>query len=197
MHSRGAIQMQSRWRRYSATLKRLPLLLLLLAATQTAGVARGDGDQGVEYQVKAAFIYHFAKYVEWPSELAANPPPTLTVCVLGRSELGRALASIAGKSIRGRRVVVSYVRRVEELPPCDILFVGVSEKGRLDRILGATRARPILTVSDIKRFAASGGIIGFVPVGEKVRFEINQRAALQAKLRISAQLLKLATAVFE
>lgn len=201
MLSSAISNLKHSWRRHLAARfrggSRLALSVLLAAAIQSSGVARGDADQAVEYQVKAAFIYHFIKYVDWPADLAGNPPPTLTLCVLGRSDFGRAIASISGKTVRGRRVVVSYVRRLEDLPSCDLLFVSVSERGRLPQILAATRSHPVLTVSDIKHFAAAGGIIGFVPVGERVRFEINQRAALHANLRVSAQLLKLATAVLE
>ena len=174
------------------------LILLLFSVVMASGAAAWDEpEQPSEYQVKAAFIYHFAKFVEWPSESSRRSPSTLTVCVLGRSPFGTALSSIGGLTVRGRRVTVTYIKRIQELESCDILFVSVSERGKLAQILSAVGTRPILTISDLKMFAAAGGMIGFIPVGDQIRFEINQRAALRSNLRISAQLLKLATSVSE
>lgn len=175
----------------------LLLAALLMTLVLSAPFARGEVDQAGEYQVKAAFLNHFAKYIEWPAEAAGKAYPTLTVVVLGKSNFGKAFASISGKTVRGRRVTVSYIRRIEDLEACDILFVSVSEKARLGQILAAVASLPIVTVSDIRRFVFAGGMIGFVSVNEKVRFEINQHAAGRCGLRISAQLLKLATAVVE
>jgi hypothetical protein len=169
------------------------LAVLVLAVPE----ARSDSDQAEEYQVKSAYIYNFAKFVVWPSKPEAKAAATLTMGVIGRSPISKSLASFVGKGLRGRRIVVTSIKRLEELDSCDLLFVSVSEKGRLHEILAAVGTRPILTVSDIKRFVAAGGMIGFVPVGEKVRFEINQRAALSSNLHLNAQLLKLATEVLE
>ena len=171
--------------------------LLLTSVMISTPAAWGDVDQAGEYQVKAAYLYHFAKFIEWPSDAAGSASQTLTVCVVGNSPFGRSFASISGKTVRGRRVAITYIRRIEELEACDILFVSVSEKAKLGQILAAVASRPILTISDIKRFVSAGGMIGFVSLNDKVRFEINQRAAQRSGLRISAQLLKLATMVVE
>ena len=156
-----------------------------------------ETNQTSEYQVKAAYLYHFAKFVEWPSDTTANVSPTLTVCVLGKSPFGDALNTISGKTVRGRRVVITFIKTIDDLKECDILFVSMSEKAKLGQILNSVASRSILTISDIKGFAAAGGMIGFVSVSDKVRFEINQRASQRSYLRISAQLLKLATIVTE
>ena len=150
-----------------------------------------------EYQVKAAYIYHFAKFIEWPSDAPGSAAQTLTVCVLGKSPFGKALGAISGKTVRGRRVMITHINRIEELEACEILFVSPSEKPKLSQILASVSSRPILTISDIKRFASAGGMIGFVPAGDRIRFEINQRAAQRSGLRSSAQLLKLATMIVD
>ena len=168
-------------------------LLLLVGST----LARSETGEVGEYQVKAAYIYRFARFVEWPSDAPGRIAPTLTVCALGKSPFGDALNSIAGKTVGGRRVAVIYISRIEELEACDILFISVSERAKLGHILASVASRPILTISDIKRFVTAGGMIGFVSVNDRVRFEINQRAAQRSGMRISAQLLKLATTVTE
>ena len=149
-----------------------------------------------DYQVKAAYLYHFARFVEWPAEAAGAP---LTISVIGKApaSFAAALAGISGKTVRNRRLVINFVDRVEDLQGCDILFVTGVEKGRVEHILASVASRPILTVSDLSRFVATGGMIGFVPGNDKVRFAINQRVSQRSGLRISAQLLKLATTVVE
>ena len=155
---------------------------------------RTETEQAGEYQVKSAYLYNFAKYIDWPAEGSVNSG-TFTICILGKSPFGNALGAIAGKSVRGKHVAVTYINRIEDLKECQILYIAASEKGNLSQILATVASRPILTVSDTRRFATSGGAIGFVIVNDKIRFEINQRIAHRAGLRISAQLLKLATTV--
>jgi hypothetical protein len=170
------------------------MFLLVLVASLLFCAPSITWSEPGEYQVKAAYLYHFAKFVEWPSDAASA---SLNICVIGKSPFGSALSSISGKKVRNRSVVISYLNRIDELKECDILFVCASEKARLSQILAAMASRPTLTVSDLKHFASAGGMIGFVSVSDKLRFEINQRAAQRAGLRVSAQLLKLATMVVE
>lgn len=149
-----------------------------------------------ELQIKAAYLYHFAKFVQWPVESPASP---LVICVIGRAPLPftTALAGLAGKMVRNRRIAITYLGRIEDLAACDVLFVSSTEKANAERIVAAVGSRPILTVSDQKGFVGAGGIIGFVQERDRVRFQINQRASQRSNLRISAQLLKLATLVVE
>ena len=183
----------------SACQKRSQFILLLVAGLQFFGPpsAWTETNQPSEYQVKASYLYNFAKFVEWPSEASDLPPPTFIICILGKSPFGDALDSISGKAVRGRRVAITHINRIEELKECDILFVGASERIRLGQILASVNSRPILTISDIKRCAAAGTMIGFVPAGDTIKFEINHRAVQRAGLRISAHLLKLARVVVE
>ena len=174
-------------------------LLMMLSGLLCPGPAcvRAETGQASEYQVKAAYLYHFAKFVEWPADTAGKPPATLTIAVLGKSSIGAALEGISGSTVKNRRVVIVSITRVEELKGCDILFVCASERTKLDRIFASVASRPILTVSDIRGFAASGGMIGFVSAHDRIRFEINQWASQRSGLIISAQLLKLATSVID
>lgn len=173
--------------------------LLLLAVTLFFGpsLAWSDTTQASEYEVKAAYLYQFAKFIEWPSEGAGSGAVNLSICVLGKSPFGGAFSTYVGKKVRNRRVTVAGINRIEELNDCDILFVSTSEKAKLKQILASAASRPVLTISDIKHFAAAGGMIGLISVDDKLRFEINQRATQRSNLRVSAKLLKLAVTVVE
>jgi hypothetical protein len=173
------------------------LLVTLVAAVVTPSVTSAQSPDFREYQVKAAFIYNFALYVEGPTNADNGGNKPYSVCVIGDNYLGPALASINGRVIRNRRLVVSQVREVEDVGNCDILFISASEKTNLTSFLEAVRSRPVLTISDMERFTQSGGMIGFVTLDNKVRFEINLKQAQRSRLRVSSQLLKLARDVIE
>jgi hypothetical protein len=147
-----------------------------------------------EYEVKAAFLYNFAKYVEWPSAPAADAP--FVICVLGQDPFGGLLdQTLSGKSIRERPLEVRRCAGVEEAAQAQIVFVGTSERADLPRILQALHGRPVLTVGEMDRFAERGGMVGFRVQGELVRFDINADQVAKAGLRMSSQLLKLARIV--
>lgn len=149
-----------------------------------------------EYQVKAAFLYNFGKFVEWPPQ--AQPSNSFTICVLGQDPFGPVLDElIKGRSLQGKKLVARRPERVEDAGNCQILFISSSENGRLAQILGALRGRSVLTVGEAERFAHRGGMINFRLEGSKVRFEINLDAAEHEGLTVSSQLLKLATIIRE
>jgi hypothetical protein len=167
-----------------------------LSAVVTPSETSAQSPDFREYQVKAAFIYNFALYVEGPTNADGIRKP-YTVCIIGTNYLGPALASIKGRVIRNRRLVVTQVREVEDVGDCEILFISASEKTNLTSILEAVRSRPVLTISDMERFTQSGGMIGLMTLDNKVRFEINLKQAQRSRLRVSSQLLKLARDVIE
>lgn len=149
-----------------------------------------------EYQVKAAFLYNFAKFVEWPPEEFKTPKDPILVCVLGHNPFGTSLEdAIRGKTIDGRGFALRQVSNAEQASACQILFVS-SEDGKRFRSL-ARNLKPagILTVGEMQDFAVEGGIINFKLDGDRVRFEINVNAAEHAQLHISSKLLSLAQIV--
>lgn len=150
-----------------------------------------------EHEVKASYLYNFAKYVEWPAAAFPRENSPLTICIVGKSPLNEVIESLAGKTIKNRRLVIRQFSKIEDLNECQILFINATVKTSLTQLLVSIAPRPILTVSDSKGFAALGGIIEFVPVADKIRFEINNRAAQHVNLRISSHLLRLATTVIE
>jgi hypothetical protein len=148
-----------------------------------------------EYSVKAAFLYHFAQFVEWPSD-TAGAPSTLTIGVLGDDPFGDQLDRVAlGKTVGGRTLSVRRLAAPEEAARCDILFISTSEAGRLSEILARLGGAPVLTVGEADRFARRGGMIGFFFEDGRVRLEVNVKAAEAARLRVSSKLLSVARLV--
>ena len=149
-----------------------------------------------EYQVKAAFLFHFAQFVDWPPEAFKDAASPLTYCTAGEDPFHGALdASLNGKMIGARAVRVIHFRQVQEIQGCQIVFLGTPEKKLISAMLANLRASPILTVGESEDFVQGGGMIGFFLEGNKVRFDINLDAAERAKLKISARLLALAKIV--
>ena len=112
-----------------------------------------------------------------------------------KSPFGGALDSLSGKTVKKRKLVIRQINRVEEMGNCHVLFVSTSEKMHLPNILAAVKNQNVLTVSDMDRFAEAGGIINFITLEDKVRFEINVDAAAQTPLKLSSQLLRVAKLV--
>jgi len=151
--------------------------------------------QSKEYLIKAAFLYNFIKFVDWPSESFKNDAAPINLYVLGDDPFGEALDTIRGKRVKGRRLVIKQVRRVEQIEGAHLLFISTSEKGRVKQILKSLADAPVLTISEMEGFGQNGGIINFITVDNKIQFEINSEKAEQHRLRISSQLLKLARIV--
>lgn len=148
-----------------------------------------------EYPLKAAFLYHFAEFVEWPID-SPLPPATITIGILGRDPFGDVLdKAILAKMAAGRTLVVRRFPVVAALEPCEILFISSSEMTRLPEILVLLKRSPVLTVGEADRFARRGGMIGFYFEDNRVRLEVNRAAAERTGLRFSSKLLGVARLV--
>ena len=173
----------------------LGLAVLLLALTFAKAFAN-DAPVVGEYQVKAAFLFNFAKFVTWPTATFEGPESPIEICVAGRDPFGGALEETIGeRTVRGRPVAVRRIDGSEKVADCEIVFFADSERApvlarRLERA-------PVLTVGETAGFAEAGGIVNFKIEENRVRFEINPDAASRAGLRVSSQLLNLATVVRE
>jgi hypothetical protein len=149
-----------------------------------------------EYQVKAAFLFHFAQFVDWPPEAFKDAASPLTYCTVGEDPFHGALdASMSGKTIGPRPVRVLHFKRAQDIQNCEVLFLGGQEQKSIPAALANLRGNPVLTVGESEHFVQDGGMIGFLLEDNKVRFEINLDAAGRAKLKISARLLTLAKTV--
>jgi YfiR/HmsC-like len=179
-----------------AVLKRLPTACLLLAVFLAAAAQSQaiSAQTASEYEVKAAFLYNFTKFVEWPE--TAFPDDSFRVCVLGDDPFGKSLKALTGQEVAGRKLqVLSFREDIAKTEECHVLFISRSERERLAEILSGVRNSPVLTVADSRGFLDGGGVINFVLEGSKVRFEINQEAAERTGIKISSKLLRLATRV--
>jgi hypothetical protein len=148
-------------------------------------------DLQLEYQVKAAFLLNFTKFIEWPAETATSAP-AVDICILGDDPFGPALDQmVAGETLQGRKIEVVRVKR--PTPSCQVLFISRSEKD-VDSVLSML-GPGVLTVSEKANFLHDGGIIEFAVEGHRVKFDINQSAAAKARLQISSKLLNVARSV--
>lgn len=185
---------QWRWgllKKMSSALLFLPALLL----SSTLGLSAETGNYK-EYQIKAAFLYNFTQFIEWPTNAFPEAGSPLKIGILGNDPFGKTLDDlIRDEKVNGHPLTVSRHRRVEEVKGCHILFVSQSEASRIDDILQALKDRPILTVGESENFARSGGMIRFITEKNKTRLRINATAAKDANLIISAKLLRLAEIV--
>jgi uncharacterized protein DUF4154 len=170
------------------------LAALSIPATGSGATPRSGVTQ--EYDLKAAFLFNFAQFVEWPIDAFAVSTTPITIGVLGDDPFGAMLdALVAGETIRKRPLLVRRYRSVEQIAACHILFVSSSEASRLDHIAKALAHRSILTVGESKDFAARAGIIGFELSQRRLRLQINLDAAADARLTISSKLLRQARVV--
>ena len=167
------------------------LLIALVGQTPSARAQHAG-------QVKAAFLFNFAKFVEWPPGTFANDQAAIILGFPERDPLAEDLDALQGKMVQGRRLEVRRCSGLEDFRKCQILFASASERAGLPQILGSLRNYPVLTVTDeVDNFAKLGGIINLIRAGDKLRFEICPNNAKGSGLRISSQLLKLAITVEE
>jgi hypothetical protein len=155
-----------------------------------------DADVPKEYQIKAAFLYNFTKFVEWPAQHFTTDSHPIVIGVLGRNPFGEELEKIIkGRRGNGREIAIAFVETSADAVSADLVFVCVGEESRFEAMNAALCQAQVLTVGESPRFAQAGGIITFLREADKVRFAINLESAGRAGLKVSAQLLKLATEV--
>lgn len=159
-------------------------LLLLLALPQAA-----TADEGLETKVKAAYLFHLVKFVEWP----ALPPGEIRICVYGSKAMGAMLAELGDRQLKERALKIES-DEPDELSSCQVIYIGRAEK-RWHQLLDKASGRNILTVSDLDAFAQQGGMVGFYTESGKIRLEVNPEAARKGGLHISSKLLELARTV--
>ena len=172
-------------------------LVLILSFSPVAMALQPASQPLREYRIKAAFLYNFAKFVEWPPEAFDEEDSALVLGVLGDDPFGAALQSLRGKTVRGRGLTIKRFDSLRDLGHCHILFITSSVREQQQKALESLQGSNVLTVGEMQRFVQMGGIINFVIRKNKLRFEINLDAGKRAGLVISSQLLKLADSVVQ
>lgn len=171
---------------------RCPFVILLATLLAAYAAVRAEDAAG-EYRLKAAFVYQFPQFVDWPDE-AWRDVSVVQLCVLQPNLFGSALEQLArGETLKRRPLAVRLIASPAELDGCHLVFAGARSDAA--GLLKAATARPILTVGETDRFLDDGGIILLRVVNRRVRFEISIENARRARLRISSQLLRLAVSV--
>jgi len=177
---------------------RLVALAALAAVVALAPATARPADPPTDRDVKAAFLYRFTQYVEWPTAAFESPDSPVVLGVLGDAAYVQVIAASAGgKSAGGRPIVVRQLQSPSGAVGCHVVFVGASQAAAVPAIVRAVSASPVLTVSDAAEFAKAGGAVGFVVRNGKVAFQINVGAAGRAGLKVSSKLLRLAEIVEE
>jgi hypothetical protein len=174
------------------------VLLIALALMESQVSVRAQDAVALDYQVKAAFLVNFPKYVDWPSATFSGTNTSITVAVFGDDNVANEFQNMiqSGLAIDGHPVILKRIKSDAEITgACQILFVANSERSRVSAILEKLKGSPVLLVGDSDNFLEQGGMINMVPKNRKVRLQINLGAAREASLKISSRLLVAADVV--
>jgi uncharacterized protein DUF4154 len=175
-----------------AVLRHLMTVALVLSSLPTSG-------QGLiidEYRAKANYLSHFLSFVEWPEDIWPSKDAPFSICVLGQYSFGINLAELTrGVTVHERRVEIKWMRNLDEVRSCQVLFVSGSEQKRYAQVLEAVHGERVLTVGETPDFLDAGGMVGFVNQKESLRFDVNVGEANKAHLKISSRMLALARRV--
>jgi hypothetical protein len=176
--------------------ERIRMLCRLVVAVPLLTTSSAHGQQRpTQYQVEATYLYNFSQFVAWPVR-PAGAGNSFNICVLGEDPFGRTLGTtLADETVAGKNVVAKRIPTPQEGLNCRVLFISSSESSRLKEILATLGGASVLTVSDLPEFTQRGGMVQFLLVEDRVRFEVNLAAAQRAGLTLSSDLLKVATTV--
>ena len=152
--------------------------------------------QATEYEVKAAYIYNFARFIEWPAAAFTGPSDPIRLCIFGKDPFGDIVdRTLRGKTVAQHPFVVIRIDEIEKTRDCHIVFVSRVESARLDAVLEAVHDRPVMTIVDEEGAVQRGAILNFALRDGRVRFAVNTDSAQRSGLSLSSQLIKLAIAV--
>ena len=171
-------------------------LAFAVAAGAAAPILAQPQQDSLEAEVRAVYLYNFARYITWPDSSFPNAATPIRLCVLGSDSFGDALdRAVAGETVNGRRLEAVRLRDYDSVQSCHILYLARSEERRLQALVAAVKARPVVTVSAQDGFVERGGMIRFRRVDNRVRFDINLKSLESSGLRVSARLLGVAAQV--
>lgn len=196
----------------------LLILILLAVLFAASGAVRAEAVREREYKIKAAFVYNFIKFIDWPQEKTPDKDKPITIGVVGSDTFVKAFDPVKNKQVKGRRLAVkrfekwdklkksqkkndsAWKEKLEALKKCRVLFICACESGTKEvpvEIIKALKGSGVLVVGEVPGFLEKGGVINFVMENKKVRFEINSTSAKRNKLKIRSQLLKLAKRIYK
>jgi hypothetical protein len=167
--------------------------LAIIPANIAAENASAVDQTLTEYEVKAAYVYYLAKFVDWPPAAFSSKNTPITIAVIGDDEFGNLLANIVkDKTIQEHPIQIRPLKWPADLRTCHLVFVGSSDQKRFRQIVESLKDRPVLTITETEDGSQTKGIVNLFVEGGKVQFEVNIAEAEKARLRISSKLLRLA-----
>ncbi len=172
-------------------LGRVVVMLCAISIGLLGAASTARGDELPEYRLKAAFLYNFALFTEWPTDTG----PTLNVCILGKDPFGEEIDGLQGKAVGNRGIAVHRKSSIESLKSCQLVFVSREAIGSLPRLLDGLRGSPVLTLADSPGATRQGVALNMSVAQNKITFEANLEAARAARLNLSSKLLRLAAEV--
>ncbi len=187
-----------RWtyQRFWNPVRILCALLMLVAAWIAETPVSGAEEPLPEYQVKAAFLINFPKYVDWPAEAFAETNSPIIIAVPGETKVTEEIEKvIAGRTVNGRKIVLKRLASGEEPGVCQILFISATEQQRSPNLLARLKDASVLTVGESNDFLEQGGIINLARRDQKIAMEVNLTAAEKARIKVSSKLLAVAGVV--
>ncbi len=178
----------------------MALLALFLFAASFPQQSYGDISDSQEYQIKAGFLYKFLFFVEWPEEVTSKLEDPIIIGILGQDPFGDAFEPVEGSIIQKRKLVIQHFEKdtpVNVLKHCHILFISSSAEKDMKKIIQSMKQSPVLIVSEVEGFLEFGGMLNFIVTEDRVRFEINRRAAEAVGITFRSKLLRLAERIVE
>ena len=169
----------------------LTRVLVLAFALTTFFSNAANADTSREYQLKSAYLLNFARFIYWPVESFSSETDALKICVYGKSPFGENLNYLLTKRVQSRSIKINYKDDLRNISECHILFVSESDKASFYKVASEV-PQNVLTVSDVKGFSSEGGMIEFIRVDNKIKFEINVTQSTKSGIKFRSQLLEVA-----
>ncbi|MGB4067294.1 MAG: YfiR family protein [Nitrospira sp.] len=181
--------------RKGSTCGSLRLTLAILCSLSLCTISNGTSAQAqepaAEYVLKAAFLYNFSKFVEWPATTSAERTTPFMICVLGSDPFGTSLDTIAGKTAQERAIVIKRLQSGNAMDGCQMLYVSPGDVTQTKEILRSLHNAPVLTVCDVESCAEAGIMLNMRLVDNRVQLDMNLGAVQRTPLKVSSQLMKL------
>jgi len=173
------------------------LKLILIFAISVFVLPNANAQKYSEYEVKAAYLYNFIKFIQWPATAFETKDSEFVIGIYGYDPFKNTLKEVlANNTVQNRKLVIKYFKTPDEIKNCHLLFISDVDEEELSIIIKKINKTPVLTVgNNIKNFCLLGGIINFTKQDAKHRFVINNNQAVNANLKISSKLLFLAKTI--
>lgn len=169
------------------------ILVVFIAKESNAQITTDTNIELYEQEIKSGLIYNFLKYTEWPKQADELSSSKITVCIFGDDPFDGNLDPMVGRTVNQKEITILNIHTVSEVNSCHLLYLNAKESSHWQELHNSLAGKSVLTVSDLKNFAKSGGMIEFGRINNRVNVEMNLEAVLSAKLQVQDRLLKLVT----